>query len=73
MKKLDQQSLENIKGGVSVWIGVAIVSAVIFIAGVIEGLFRLKWQEHKNIASTGNSKERLFIQMSQEDAIMFIK
>lgn len=42
MKKLDQQSLENIKGGVSVWIGVAIVSAVIFIAGVIEGLFRLK-------------------------------
>ena len=73
--KIDEKELENIKGGaaISIWTGIAIAAIVIFISGIIEGLFRLKWQEHKNIVSTGNSKERLFIQMSREDAIMFIK
>ena len=74
IRKIDEIELENIKGGaISVWTGIAIAAIVIFISGIIEGLFRLKWQEHKNIVSTGNSKERLFIQMSREDAIMFIK
>ena len=75
IKVIKEEQLENIKGGatISVWTGIAIAAIVVFISGIIEGLFRLKWQEHKNIVSTGNSKEKLFIQMSREDAIMFIK
>ena len=74
MNDLSIKKLEEIKGGeVSFLAVVGIIAAIVFIVGVIDGLFRLKWQEHKNIVSTGNSKEKLFIQMSREDAIMFIK
>lgn len=71
---MNRNELLEIKGGgISAGLGLLLGGIVTFLIGVFDGLFRLKWQEHKNIASTGNSKERLFIQMSQEDAIMFIK
>ena len=41
MKKIDDESLEKIKGGEAisaVWIGLAVTAIVIFISGVIEGL-----------------------------------
>ena len=42
MSKLNEDSLEKIKGGegitTGIWIGLAITAAVIFISGVIEGL-----------------------------------
>ena len=37
MEKLDKNTLLNIKGGVSFWVGLVIVSTCIFLAGVIEG------------------------------------
>jgi len=38
MKKMDNLELEGITGGASPWIAVAIAAAVVFIAGVIEGI-----------------------------------
>ena len=42
IKKLNEENLENIKGGegitTGIWIGLAISAAVIFISGVIEGI-----------------------------------
>lgn len=74
IKKLSNEELKEMNGGGLSLLGIGgIIGAGIFLVGVIDGLFRLKWQEHKNIVSTGNSKEKLFIQMSREDAIMFIK
>ena len=38
--KLDNETLETIKGGatISVWTGIAIAAVVIFISGIIEGI-----------------------------------
>lgn len=38
MKKIDNLELERVMGGASPWIAVAIAAAVVFIAGVIEGI-----------------------------------
>ena len=40
MKKIQEDKLENIKGGaiISVWTGIVVASIVIFISGVIEGI-----------------------------------
>ena len=42
MSKLNEENLENIKGGegiaTGIWIGLAISAAVVFISGVIEGI-----------------------------------
>lgn len=44
MKKIDSDKLEKIKGGatISVWAGIAIAATIVFLSGIIEGLFRLK-------------------------------
>ena len=38
MKKLDEEKLKKVKGGVSFWVGVAIAGTIIFISGIIEGI-----------------------------------
>lgn len=38
MKKIDNLELERVMGGASPWIAVAIAAAVVFVAGVIEGI-----------------------------------
>lgn len=40
MKKLDNQELEKIKGGIGFWGIAGIVSTVIFIIGVFDGIAR---------------------------------
>lgn len=40
MKKLDKKELEDIKGGIGFWGIAGIVSAVVFIVGVIDGIAR---------------------------------
>lgn len=43
MERIEENQLEKINGGgaTGIWIGIGIVSLVIFIAGFIEGLMRL--------------------------------
>lgn len=40
MKKIEPEKLEEIKGGatISVWTGIAIAAAIIFLSGIIEGI-----------------------------------
>ena len=40
MEKIASDKLEEIKGGatISVWTGIAITSAIIFLSGIIEGI-----------------------------------
>ena len=38
MKVLDSNQLKGIAGGMSVWAGIAIAAAVVFLAGVVQGL-----------------------------------
>lgn len=40
MKKVDQETLENVKGGaaISIWTGIIIATTIIFLSGVIEGI-----------------------------------
>lgn len=40
MKKLDNNELKNVKGGIGFWGIAGIVSAAIFIVGVIDGIAR---------------------------------
>lgn len=44
ISKISDENLERIKGGatVTIWTGIAIASIIIFLSGVIDGLFRLK-------------------------------
>ena len=42
MKELEKKQLEKINGGCSAWLALGIASAVIFIAGVLDGLVRPK-------------------------------
>lgn len=40
MKQLNQQELETMKGGFGFWTVAGIISAVIFIIGVLDGIAR---------------------------------
>ena len=42
--RVEDKQLEKVTGGAVpyVWIGIAIAAAIIFLSGVIDGLFRLK-------------------------------
>lgn len=40
MKKLDQKDLKNMKGGIGFWAVAGIISAAIFIVGVLDGIAR---------------------------------
>lgn len=40
MKKLDKKELENVKGGFGFWALAGIVSAAIFVVGVVDGIAR---------------------------------
>lgn len=37
MKVLDSNELKRVAGGMSVWAGVAIAAAIVFVSGIIEG------------------------------------
>ena len=37
MKKLNEQELENVKGGFGFWSGMAFVAGITFLSGVISG------------------------------------
>ena len=73
MQRMDNNSLAKINGGFSVWTGLAIAAIVVFIAGILEGQIKLKWQKLKNTVFKGNFVEKPSIQIHQEDAIMYIK
>ncbi len=38
MKRIDNQVLERVTGGASAWVALGIAAAVVFLAGVIEGI-----------------------------------
>ncbi len=38
MKRIDNQVLERVTGGASTWVALGIAAAVVFLAGVIEGI-----------------------------------
>ena len=40
MEKIEQQDLEKIEGGASVWGVIGIGSAIVFLIGVVDGFFR---------------------------------
>lgn len=40
MNKLDKEELEKVKGGISFWGIAGIISAAIFIVGVLDGIAR---------------------------------
>ena len=40
MERVEQESLKNIEGGISIWGAVGIGAAVVFIIGVVDGFFR---------------------------------
>lgn len=40
MNNISKENLEKLEGGVSIWLGVAIVAAVIFVVGVVDGYVR---------------------------------
>lgn len=40
MKKLDNNELKNVKGGIGFWGIAGIISAAIFIVGVVDGIAR---------------------------------
>lgn len=40
MKNLDEKELEKVKGGFSFWAFASIVSATIFVVGVLDGIAR---------------------------------
>ena len=42
MKEIEKKQLEKINGGFSAWMALGIASAVIFIAGVLDGIVRPK-------------------------------
>lgn len=42
MKKLESKELEKIQGGFSAWVALGIVSAVLFLSGVFEGIVHPK-------------------------------
>ncbi len=42
MQKLNNQELERITGGSSTWVALGIAAAVVFLAGVIEGIVHPK-------------------------------
>lgn len=42
MKKLKIEELKNIKGGVSGWLIAGISAAIVFIAGILDGIARPK-------------------------------
>ena len=74
MKYLKDNELNNIHGGISA-IGIlgGIAIAITFIASVVYGQIKLKWQKLKNTVFKGNFVEKPSIQIHQEDAIMYIK
>ena len=48
MKKLDNNELKNVKGGIGFWGIAGIISAAIFIVGVVDGIARpLKCEQKK--------------------------
>lgn len=40
MKKLNEEQLESVKGGIGFWGAAGIISAAIFIVGVLDGIAR---------------------------------
>ena len=38
MKEVSRKELEKITGGFSVWVGIGIAAAVVFLSGVLEGI-----------------------------------
>lgn len=42
MSRIDDKSLERITGGFSAWMALGIASAVIFLAGMLDGIVRPK-------------------------------
>ena len=73
MKKLTNEELLNINGGISVGSALITAGIVVFLIGVIDGQIKLKWQKLKNTVFKGNFVEKPSIQIHQEDAIMYIK
>ena len=74
MKLLTNNELLKIKGGASAgWIAAGIIAGLTFLAGVLDGQIKLKWQKLKNTVFKGNFVEKPSIQIHQEDAIMYIK
>lgn len=40
MKEIKEEDMKNIEGGISVWGGIGIGAAVVFLIGVIDGIVR---------------------------------
>ena len=70
--KLNEKELKQINGG-GIGIGLLITAGIVFLAGLLDGQIKLKWQKLKNTVFKGNFVEKPSIQIHQEDAIMYIK
>ena len=73
MTKLTNKELSSINGGSAGWIAAGIIAGITFLAGILDGQIKLKWQKLKNTVFKGNFVEKPSIQIHQEDAIMYIK
>ena len=72
--EIRENELCTINGGaikIAGWlIGGGIFTLVV---GIIDGLIKLKWQNHKNIVFIRNLKGKPLIQIRRKGSIMFIK
>ena len=51
MEKLTNQELKNVKGGISVWIGLGLGALTVFLSGLLDGIMHPKACEGGNYAS----------------------
>ena len=71
---LTKEEMNEINGGISFGSKVFLFGGLIsFIIGIIDGLIKLKWQNHKNIVFVRNLKGKPLIQIRRKGSIMFIK
>ena len=72
--KLNEKQMLDVNGGAVKWGVIAGFGAFAsFVIGVIDGLIKLKWQNHKNIVFIRNLKGKPLIQIRRKGLIMFIK
>ena len=68
MKKLNENEMKSIfGGGIGVMGFFGIGSLITFLAGVIDGQIKLKWQNRKNTEFKGNSEGKPLIQIRRKD------
>lgn len=75
MQELKTDELKNVGGGFLISLGSVALAALgtPFLAGFLDGLIKLKWQDLKNIVFIRNLSEKPLIQIRKKDSIMFIK